>query len=290
MAHLKRYLAPKFWNIPRKRFVFTIKPSPGPHPKDKCIPLLIILRDLLHLAENAKEAKKILNAGNVLVDKKIRKDPKFPVGLMDIIEIPSVKKYFRVVPDSRGLALKETKAEDTDKKICKITGKIRIKKDVIQLNLHDGKNIMISANEAKKYNVGDSLLIKLPEQKILQHFELKPGENAVIISGKNTGLSGIIKEIYRRKTMLETSTATIEADGKQIKTLKDYVMVVPPDVLGVSTKPSKSVSKKEKPVKSSEKVKTAMKQKETKKKQKASAKPGKAVSSGTASKKKKVKK
>ncbi len=259
MAHLKRYLAPKFWNIARKEYVFTIKPSPGPHPQDQCIPLLILLRDILHFAENTKEAKKILNTGNILVDKKVRKDPKFPVGLMDVVEIASIKKYFRIVPSPKGLKLEEIKQEESDKKVCKINNKTRLKKNMIQLNLHDGKNILLKADDAKKYKVGDSLLIKLPEQKILQHIELKVGENAIITMGKNKGLGGVIKEIYRRKTMLESSTITLEADGKQIKTLKDYVMVIPSDFLGKTS----SQTERKKEVKKSE-TKTAKKKTSTK--------------------------
>ena len=59
MAHLKRYGIPKFWPLSKKEKVWAVKPRPGPHPKDFCIPLQIIVRDILELAETSKEAKKI---------------------------------------------------------------------------------------------------------------------------------------------------------------------------------------------------------------------------------------
>ncbi|MEM3193440.1 MAG: S4 domain-containing protein, partial [Candidatus Bathyarchaeia archaeon] len=66
--HLKREMTPTFWPIHRKKFVWALKPSPGPHPIERCIPLGVIVRDLLGLAETMREAKKIIAQGKILVD------------------------------------------------------------------------------------------------------------------------------------------------------------------------------------------------------------------------------
>ncbi len=219
---LKRYLIPKFWNVKRKENVFVVKPMPGPHKIKESIPLQVILRDILKFAETAKEAKQILKSEKILVDKKIRKEPKYPVGLMDVIEIPDAKKYYRIDVNKNGLYLNTIKEDDADKKLCKITGKTTLKGGLTQINLHDGRNIILKKNA---YKAGDSLLIHLPDQKILKHFKLQKGEKATIISGKNIGIRGSIEDIKRRKTMLEKSTATIKTGEKEIQTLLDYVMV-----------------------------------------------------------------
>jgi small subunit ribosomal protein S4e len=39
---------------------------------------------------------------NLLVDGRIRKDPKFPLGLMDVLSIPRIKKNYRVLIDVKG--------------------------------------------------------------------------------------------------------------------------------------------------------------------------------------------
>ena len=65
--HLKRHAAPTSWKIRRKKFTWAIKPSPGPHPKERSIPLAVLLRDILGIAENAREAKKIVKAGKIAV-------------------------------------------------------------------------------------------------------------------------------------------------------------------------------------------------------------------------------
>ena len=61
MSHMKRLLAPKFWRVSKKENKFIVSPSPGPHPKKTCIPLKVLLRDILNYAENSLEVKKILN-------------------------------------------------------------------------------------------------------------------------------------------------------------------------------------------------------------------------------------
>ncbi len=224
MAHLKRYGIPKFWPLSKKEKVWAVKPRPGPHPKDFCIPLQIIVRDILELAETSKEAKKIIKAKNILVDKKSRTDPNFPCGLMDVIEIPELKKYYRINVNKKGLYLEEIKKEDSDKKLCRIQNKTIVKRGLCQLNLHDGRNILVK--DSKKYKTSDSLLIQLPDQKILKHVPFKEGSNAIVFSGKNIGFTGKIKKIIPRKSMLEDNKVILQTKEKEIETLKDYVFVI----------------------------------------------------------------
>jgi small subunit ribosomal protein S4e len=220
--HLKRYLAPDYWKLHKKEKAFAVTPRPGPHPKNMCIPISIILRDILKCVKTGRESKRVIKAGKVIVDKKVRKDPNFPVGLMDVVEIPDMKKVFRVDIDKHGLFLKEINPEDSDKKLCRIKGKRSVKKGLTQLTLHDGRNIL---TKDSGYKVGDSLLIKIPEQTILKHFKLEKDIPVIVISGKNMGAKGKIKEIYNRKTMLEKSRVLIETKDGEIETSKDYVMV-----------------------------------------------------------------
>ena len=219
---IKRYGIPKYWNVPKKANVFVVKPMPGPHAKDQCMPLQVLLRNVLRFTENAKESKKVLSAEKVMVDKKVRKNPKFPVGFMDVIEIPDARQYYRVMINKKGLYLHEIKETDADKKLCKITGKKSVKGGLTQINLHDGRNLLLKKDS---YSVGDSLLIQLPDQKVLKHFKFQKGEPATIISGKNMGMTGKIHEILKRKNMLDKSTIMIKTDNREIETLLEYAMV-----------------------------------------------------------------
>ncbi len=91
---LKRQMAPKFWDIKRKESPFILAPRPGPYAKTKCYSIGVLIRDVLHLCSNLNEVKRILNSGQIKVDGKIRRDGRFGVGIMDIVEnIPSGIAY-----------------------------------------------------------------------------------------------------------------------------------------------------------------------------------------------------
>jgi small subunit ribosomal protein S4e len=147
---------------------------------------------------------------------------------MDIIEIPDAGKHYRVNVNAKGIFIEKIKADETSKKLCMIIGRKTLKKGVEQLNLHDGRNMLL-AKEAKgkggDYKVHDSIAISLPDQKITKHYRLEKGSPAFIFSGKNVGAKGTIKEVKTRKSMTEKSTVAIKSADKEIETLKDYVFV-----------------------------------------------------------------
>ncbi|NIS73611.1 MAG: 30S ribosomal protein S4e [Candidatus Aenigmarchaeota archaeon] len=219
---MKRFLIPKYWKMGKKEARYSVAPRAGPHRKDRCIPLLVVLRNVLKLSENAREAKKVIKSGEVLVDKKARKDPNYPLGMMDVLEIPSINKAFRVNVDRHGLVLEGIKPEEAKKKLCRVQNKRVIKGGRFQINLHDGRNIL---SEKDVYRTNDSLLIELPGQKVLKHFKFDRNSPALIISGKNIGVKGKIKDVFDRKTMLESSRVVLQTKDGEIETVKDYVLV-----------------------------------------------------------------
>ncbi|RLE49575.1 MAG: 30S ribosomal protein S4e [Candidatus Methanomethylicota archaeon] len=230
--HLKTYPAPRFWPILRKEKEWTVKPRPGPHPQDRSIPLAIILRDILKYAETMKEVKKILAERKVLVDRVVRKDYKFPVGLMDVISLPDAKKNFRVLPHSTYfLTLVEIPDEEANFKLCRIENKTTVKRGNIQLNLHDGRNLLIRVNDPfnpveDTYSTLDVLKLSLPDGKLLETFKLEKGAWAIIIGGENVGRYGVIEEIsdvgFKRKNLVTIRLL----NGEKAITIMDYIFVI----------------------------------------------------------------
>jgi small subunit ribosomal protein S4e len=214
---------PAFWPLGRKEKTFVVTPSPGSHPKMGSIPLRVLVRDVLGYAETAAEARKLINGGEVLVDKKKVKDERHPVGLMDVVEFPSIKKCYRVFACAKGLELRETEEKLSAKKLCAIKRKKAAKGGKIQLGLHDGRTIMTGKGSA--YKPGDSLLIELPSQKIVEHFKLREGAPAMVVAGRNMGASGKIKVLKERNKMTEKNRAVIETKDGEIDTLMEYVLV-----------------------------------------------------------------
>lgn len=222
MPHLKRFKAPKFWRVPVKKRTWVVKPRAGPHKKFECIPLLVLVRNILNLADTGKDARKIIKAKEILIDGKPKRDPKYPVGLFDVVEIPKLKKCYRVVPVSDGLSLIEIPKKEAKNKIYRINNKTVIRGGLLQLNLHDGKNIIVKKDV---YKTGDSVFMDLTSQKILKHIKLEKGSLGIIIGGQNKGEVAKVKEVIETRSR-EPNKVLCEKKGKGFEAIKDYVFVV----------------------------------------------------------------
>lgn len=224
--HLKRFRSPSHWPIHPKEYKWTVKPSPGPHAIEASLPLMIIVRDILGVADNAREARKIINSGEVLVDGRPRKNYKFPVGFMDVVSIPRTGEVYRVLPDERGrLVLHPIGEENAGFKLCKIVNKTTIRGGKTQLNLHDGRNYL----SEDEFRVGDVVKLAVPEQEILERIPFEKGSLGLVTGGRHTGEIGRIKKINITRSPMP-NTAVIETEaGKTFLTLKDYVFVIGKD-------------------------------------------------------------
>ena len=215
--HIKRLAAPKSWPIARKTSKYVTKPNPGTHPLEECIPLNILLRDILGLAKTTREVKKILKLNNVLVDGVRRTDVKFPVGIMDTVSIKEIQKYYRVIVKKKGkIAVIEISNAESELKPCKIVNKSLVKGKV-QINLFDGRNILVDKDG---YKTGDSVVLKLPKQEIKEHIKLGKDSVVLLTAGKHIGDVGVVIDISGKKTKYRLS------DGEIVETSTDYVFVI----------------------------------------------------------------
>ena len=230
--HLKRMPAPAFWPLHRKEFQWAPKPVAGPHPAEKCLPLTLIVRDILHYAKNAREAKIVLSEGRIKVDGKVRREPKYPAGLMDVIEVPDAKSAFRILPSlGRGLDLVKIPKEESSFKLCRIEDITTVRGGDVQLNLHDGRNILIKAKEPRSsveesFETFDSIQLALKDKKILKRLKFGEGSYAIVTSGRNIGRSGKIVRL-EDPTAARPGIVTIESvQGETFQTTADYVFIV----------------------------------------------------------------
>lgn len=220
--HLKRLNTTKTLKLHRKERKWTIRPSSGPHALKKSIPLGLIVRDYLELADNRREAKKIISSGEVLIDGMVQKDYKFPCGLMDIVTFPKLKKQFRILFNQKGgLTLVPVNSKDSEWKLSQIKNKTILKKGIIQLNLHDGQNINIKKDE---YKTGDVLKISLKDKKILDVFKFDKGSVSMITGGNHIGEIAEIKDF----TIVPSSRPNlVSLKGKtDFSTLANYVFPI----------------------------------------------------------------
>jgi small subunit ribosomal protein S4e len=219
---IKRSKAPASWRIARKEKKWTINPHPGPHDKN-AIPLAFIVRDYLGYARTLREAKRILNERKVKINGKVRTDFRFPVGILDIVEIQSIDQCYRVLPDRNGrLELHAVTGKDTHVRPLKITGKHVVKGGKTQLAFHDGTTLQVAAPAAEKgsqeYLPSGTLLYDFESALVLEYFPFEKGQFAMITGGRNVSRSGRITSVKENM---------VEIEGEEVfRTLKDNVFVL----------------------------------------------------------------
>jgi len=225
--HLKALVAPRFWPILRKEYKWTVKPSPGPHPIDRSIPLLIIVRNILGYAKTAREARRLISEGHFKVDGRVRKNYKYPVGLMDVLEVVDTKEYYRMIPvPVKFMDLIKISGEEAGFKLCRIENKTTIKGGYIQLNLHDGRNVVVPPDEGLKYKTLGTIQLSIPKQSIINYIPLQEGVLAIISGGRNVGRVGRVVSIQRGMRRYRSIVTMEDKNGNKIQTSLDYIFPI----------------------------------------------------------------
>lgn len=216
-SHLKRNVAPKCWTILRKTDKFVVRPHPGAHPARLSMPVALVIKQLGY-AKTTREIKKMLNTKDILVDQMKIKDYKYPIGFMDILALKDTKENFRILLDYKGRLTIVPIADEKQAslKICRVKEKTAVKKGKIQLNLTGNKNLLLEKND---FAVGDSVLIEVPSQKILQHVKLEKGAIIILTGGKHTGRKCVVDSVEGNKVIYL-------ADNEKSETLKKYTFVI----------------------------------------------------------------
>ena len=231
-ARLKRKPAPSFWPIHRKELPWVVKPSSGSHSLENCLTLTLVLRDILGVAQTRKEGQLILAQGKVLVNSKIRKEDDSPVGLMDVISMPEMDKYYRVLPSHKGLVLAPIRKEESNTTLVRVEDKTPVHNGV-QIALHNGANMLIKVADPKNpqevtYETFDILKVTYPEKQVVQSLKTKEGNLAIITGGKNMGVQGKIVEIEKTEAKKRRQALVTIEDSKGVRcqTILDFIFSI----------------------------------------------------------------
>jgi len=216
---LKRQMAPQFWGITRKNKRFVITVRPGPHKKNYSVPTAVFLRDTLKIVSSLREAKTAIYSGKVKIDGVVRKSLHHAIGLMDVVELENISDIYRLVPSEKKL-LKPIKINESEKskKLVRVVSKTTINKGKMQIGFHDGRSTILDT----KVNVGDSCLIQIPDQKILEVIKLEAGYQCLVTHGSNTGQIGKIETIEE---------GTFNLPKRVVLALGDRKIEIPADII-----------------------------------------------------------
>lgn len=218
-SHMKRLTMPRSWPLPRKTDVWVQKPDPSGHPMEMCMPIGIILRDVLGLSRSQRESKRILATRKVMVDGRVAVKHSRAVGLMDVLTVGD--DNYRCILDTNGkLRYKPISKKDAKSKLCRIVNKTTIRGGKTQYTLHDGRSII--SEESSEYSTGDSLEISLPDQVVKSHHPFKADSLAYLIGGSHVG------EVSKIKTIeIKRSTRPNEVSFEEFGTIASYAFVIP---------------------------------------------------------------
>merc|ERR1711861_37407 len=100
------------------------------------------------------EAKQICMSKHVKVDGKIRTDPCFPAGFMDVVEMEASSDKFRLLYDTKG-RFRLHRISDTEKayKLCRVQAVYITAKKIPVLTTHDGRTIRYPPPAVKVHDV-----------------------------------------------------------------------------------------------------------------------------------------
>ena len=224
--HLKRLNAPESWHIAKKTTKFITKTAPGPHNAN-AMPIAVWLRDHMGLARNLKEVKQILHQNDVIINGRPCRDAKVGIGIFDIISLPKINKFYRILRDKNGRHVSiEIDAIAAKTRLCKVKNKTTIAGGKVQLNMRDGANLLAD----NTYKAGDSIVLSLePETRfrIVDHFPFAVGNMAMVIGGRHSGKIARIVDIVKipgsvpNKIILED-----EATKTRFDTISPYIYMV----------------------------------------------------------------
>lgn len=220
---MKRLNAPKHWNLSKMEGIWAPRPSQGPHKLTESLPLILVLRNKLRYALTGKEASMICVQKHVLVDGKVRTDPNFPAGFMDVVEIPKSGDQFRLIYDTHGrYKLQRVNDEEKKFKLCRVQRQEYTKKKIPYITTHDGRTIRYPDPLVK---VDDVVKVDIATGKMVDFMKFELGKLAMITKGRNRGRVGTIVLVEKHPGSFSIVTLR-DSSGNTFSTRQENVFVV----------------------------------------------------------------
>jgi len=221
--HLKRLFAPKDWMLSKLTGVFAPRPKCGPHKIRESLPLLIVIRNRLKYALNAREGEMILRQGLVKVDGRSRADGKYPCGFMDVIEIPKTGDRFRVLYDVKGrFALVKIGEAESNIKLLKVQNVYTSAGRIPVITTHDGHRIRYPDPRIAR---GDSVVYDFKAGKVTEIIKARQGKIVMVTGGANRGRVGEIVSLERHPGSFDIARLKDKA-GNEFATRAANVFVI----------------------------------------------------------------
>jgi len=127
---------------------------------------------------------------HIKVDSKVRTDPTYPAGFMDVITIEKTNEHFRLLFDTKGrFAVQRITPQEAEYKLGKVKRSQVGDKGIPYISLHDGRTIRYPDPLIK---VNDTVKIDIKTGKVTDFIKFDIGNLVMITGGRNLGRVGVI--------------------------------------------------------------------------------------------------
>ncbi len=152
---------------------------------DSSVSVLFAVRDMLKIAKTAKEVKEMIKNKSLKLNNREVKDERQSLRLFNILHAD--KNYILKLNQTGKFYLEPTKS---DERPCKVIGKTILSKGRVQLNLHDGSNVL----SKDKVKINDTLYLD-KNNKLVKHISFEKGSKIFVTHGKYMGNTGKIDSL-----------------------------------------------------------------------------------------------
>ncbi|MFH1290139.1 MAG: KOW motif-containing protein [Nanoarchaeota archaeon] len=174
---------------------------------ENSVPVVVAVRDMLKFARTVKEVREMIKNKQLKINGKEVKDYRDSIRLFNLFEAD--KSYLLTLTPTGKFSLEETKSKERP---CKVINKKVLKGRKVQLNLHDGSNILVP--EKEKINTQDTVYLDL-EGKLKKHLSFEKGKECLVIAGKFLGQTGKVESIENSKAKIRLKEKELETTLKK---------------------------------------------------------------------------
>lgn len=184
--------------VPRKGTQYVARPLSNLH---NSVPVVIAVRDMLKIAKTAKEVRQMIKQKSLKINGREVKDYRDSIRLFNIFE--ANKTYMLSLTPQGKFVLDATSHKDRP---CKVIGKKILAGKKIQLNLHDGTNLLSSDHKIKTQ---DTVYLD-HEGKIKSHIEFNHGKDCLVMGGSLLGQKGKIEKVHGNTVIVKIKDLDLE--------------------------------------------------------------------------------
>lgn len=204
--HLTRAEVSRVMPLARKGTYYVARPLSY---KSSSVTVLMAVRDILHLGQTAREVKEMIKEKKLKINGRTVRDVRESLTLFSLFEAD--KRYQVTLLPTGRFVLEPTKQTT---RIAKIINKRLAPAGKIQINLHDGTNVL----SKEKAEVGDSLELDA-ESKVVKVLPLKTGAKVLVSAGRNVGATGTVEH-------MKGSEITVSLGDRKVTLKRAQVVVI----------------------------------------------------------------